>query len=333
MGKSTLLRLLSGDQAPTGDTISRTGTFEILDQRHEPGPTECVADTLGVGTGAAVLERILAGEGTSEDLSDADWTLTQRIDDALAQVGLQGLALQRPSATLSGGELTRIRLAGLLIIAPDQLLLDEPTNHLDANARRIVGEVLGRWTGGAVVVSHDRDLLRRMDRIVELSSLGATIYGGNYDLYAERKAAEQAALERELAFAEQNVGRAIRENRKAGERKVRRDRAGRAFAASGSAPKIVLGMMAERAEASGAREGHLAERRIEQADAALVEARERVERVRALFIPMPPTGLAAGRAVLAMKGATWATPEGRRIVGPVDLVVTGPRRIAITGAN
>ncbi|WP_263973014.1 ABC-F family ATP-binding cassette domain-containing protein [Brevundimonas goettingensis] len=333
VGKSTLLRILAGEHPPSGGTLARAGTVGMLDQRHEPGPHERVAETLGVGAGVAVLDRVLAGEGTEADLAEADWTLSERIEDALGQVGLAGLALDRLSSGLSGGELTRLRLAGLLIARPDLLLLDEPTNHLDADARKIVAEVLGRWKGGAVVVSHDRDLLRRMDRIVELSSLGAAVHGGNYDLYAEQKAAERAAARRDLASAEREVDRAAREGRVAAEKKARRDRAGRAYAASGSAPKIVLGMMAERAEVSGARESGLAERRTEAAEQALGEAQARVERVRELSIPLPPTGLAAGRTVLTMSGAAWDAPDGRRIVGPVDLSLTGPRRVAITGPN
>jgi len=333
VGKSTLLRMLAGEQPPSGGVIARAGTVGRLDQRHDAAPDERVAQTLGVGPGVAALERVLAGEGTTADLGAADWTLTERIEDALAQVGLEGLALDRLSSGLSGGELTRLRLAGLLIAAPDLLLLDEPTNHLDADARRIVAEVLGRWKGGAVVVSHDRALLRRMDRIVELSSLGAAVYGGNYDLYAARKATERRAAERDLASAERGVERAAREGRMAAEKTARRDRAGRAFAASGSAPKIVLGMMAERAEVSGARAAGLAERRTQEAGTALTEARARIERVRSLSVPLPPTGLAAGKSVLTMAGAAWDAPDGKRIVGPVDLTITGPRRVAITGPN
>ncbi|WP_395649877.1 ABC-F family ATP-binding cassette domain-containing protein [Brevundimonas sp.] len=333
VGKSTLLRLVAGDQTPAEGSIARAGSVGVLAQRVDPGPDETVAETLGVAEATAVISRVLAGEGTVEDLADADWGVDGRIEDALAQVGLAGLDLSRATASLSGGEQTRVRLAGLLIAAPDILLLDEPTNHLDAEGRAIVAEVLGRWTGGTVVVSHDRVLLRRMDRIVELSSLGASIYGGNYDLYLELKAAERAAAERELASAGREVDRVQREGARAVEKKARRDRAGRAFAASGSAPKIVLGMMAERAESSGAREGRLAERRREEAEAALAEAKARVERVRALSIPVPPSGLAAGRTVLRMEGAGWATPQGRRIVGPLDLSITGARRVAITGPN
>ncbi len=313
--------------------MARSGSVGILRQRYDPAVDETVAGTLGVETGLVVIARVLAGDGTAEDLAEADWTLETRIDEALGEVGLRGLALQRSSASLSGGELTRLRLAGLLVVAPDLLLLDEPTNHLDADARAIVAEVLVRWKGGAVVVSHDRDLLRRMDRIVELSSLGGAVYGGHYDLYAERKAAERAAAERDLASAERDLDRAARDNQKAAEKKARRDKAGRAFAARGSEPKILLGARAERAENTSAREGRLAEQRTEAAHEVFEAAERRVERARTLHIDLPPTGLAGGTTVLSMEGVVCDAPDGRRVLGPLDLAVVGPRRIGVTGPN
>ncbi len=333
VGKTTLLRLIAGLSEPAEGAVARAGTVAWLEQRREPSPGETVADALGVADDLAVVGRVLAGEGSEEDLSRADWTLETRMDEALVAVGLAALTPDRPVAALSGGEQTRLRLAGLLLSPPDLLLLDEPTNHLDREGRRLVAEVLGRWPGGVVVVSHDRELLRRMDRIVELSSLGAATYGGGYDLYAERKATERAAAERDLDVAGREAARVARESQKAVEKKARRDKAGRAFAAKGSEPKILLGAMAERAENSGARENRLAERRAEAAEAGLAEARERVERVRALDIPMPTTGLAAGRTVLVLDEAAWDAPDGRRIVGPVSVRLTGPERVAITGPN
>jgi ATPase subunit of ABC transporter with duplicated ATPase domains len=333
VGKSTLLRLIAGVRPPSGGVVTRTGSVAVLDQWYEPAAGETVAETLGVGPAMAVIARVLGGEGAAEDLSDADWSLEGRIEEALAAVGLRGLPLDRPSATLSGGGLTRLRLAGLLIASPDLLLLDEPTNHLDVDARAIVAEVLGRWSGGAVVVSHDRGLLRRMDRIVELSSLGAAVYGGDYDLYAERKATERAAAERDLATAERDLDRVARESQKAAEKKARRDRAGRAFAAKGSEPKILLGAMAERAETSGAREGRLSERRVEAAKAAQEAAEQQVERVRRLRIDLPTTGLAAGTTVLTMDGVAWDAPDGGWVLGPLDLSIVGPRRVGAVGPN
>ncbi|WP_082525863.1 ABC-F family ATP-binding cassette domain-containing protein [Brevundimonas sp. Root1279] len=332
-GKTTLLRLVAGLADPAEGAVSRAGRVAWLEQRREPAPGETVAQALSAADGLAAIARVLAGEGTPDDFDAADWTLEDRIAAALADVGLSGLDPARPVATLSGGEQTRLRLAGLLLDAPDLLVLDEPTNHLDRDGRAMVADVLGRWPGGVVVVSHDRALLRRMDRIVELSSLGPAVYGGGYDLYAERKAAERAAAERGLEAAEREAGRIARESQRAVEKKARRDKAGRAFADKGSEPKIVLGAMAERAELSGARERKLAEKREAEAEAALGEARERVERVRALAIPMPSTGLATGRTVLVLEEAEWFAPGGRRIVGPVSLRLTGPEGVAVTGPN
>ena len=332
-GKTTLLRLITGLAAPAEGAVARAGTVGWLEQRRGPRPGETVLDLLGVASAMAVLRRVLAGEGGADDLAAADWMLESRIEAALVEVGLPGLDVDRPAANLSGGEQTRVRLAALLLEAPDLLVLDEPTNHLDADGRTAVAELLARWKGGAFVVSHDRALLRRMDRIVELTSLGPAVYGGNYDVYAERKGAERAAAERDLAVAERSAALVARETQKAVEKKARRDKAGRAFAARKSEPKILLGAMAERAENSGARETLLARRRAVAAEVELDEARERVERIRAMAISMPSSRLAAGKAVLAMEDAAWDAPGGRRIVGPLSLRITGPERVAITGPN
>lgn len=333
VGKTTLLRLVTGLAEPAEGAVARAGKIGWLEQRGEPKPDETVLDLLGVAPAMAVVQRVLAGEGEADDLASVDWTLESRIEAAMAGVGLPGLDPDRTAASLSGGEQTRVRLAALLLEGPDLLVLDEPTNHLDAEGRAAIADLLTRWKGGAVVVSHDRALLRRMDRIVELSGLGAAVYGGDYDLYAERKAAERAAAERDLDIAERSAARVARESQKAAEKKARRDKAGRAFAAKRSEPKILLGAMAERAENSGARETRLARLRADEAEADLMEARRKVERVRAVTIPMPTTGLALGKTVLALDEAAWRAPDGPLIVGPVSLRLTGSERVAVTGPN
>ena len=333
VGKSTLLRLVAGQGEPAEGVIARAGTGGMLSQRYEAGAGETAAMTLGVAAQLAIQARILSGDGDEADLAEADWSLDERLAEALAAVGLRDLPLDRLTATLSGGEQTRLRLAALLLARPDLLVLDEPTNNLDADARRIVIEVLGRWTGGAVVVSHDRALLRRMDRIVELTTLGAAVYGGGYDLYDERKATERAAAEQGLETARRDVRRTAREAQEAVERKARRDKAGRAFRARASEPKMLLDFRAQRAERSGSRDRMQSARAAETAEAALSEAESRVERVRLLDFDIPTTGLAPGKTVLALEQAEWSAPNGRRIVGPVNLRLTGPERLAVTGPN
>lgn len=331
VGKSTLLRVITGELASSAGSVGVNGRIGMLRQDLAP-PGGTVADLLGVAGDLARLARIEAGAGDEADFSDADWTLPARLEQALAEVGLSGLDTSRPAASLSGGQASRAALARLLVEAPDLILLDEPTNNLDAEGRALVAQVLRGWRGGAVVVSHDRALLREMDRIVELSSLGARVYGGNYDLYAERKAEERAAAERDLSSAERESDRVAREAQAAREKQARRDSAGKRFAARGGTPKIMLGMMAERAENSGARGEVLAERQREAASERLAAARERVEQVRELGFVLPSTRLPPGRTVLAFEDAAFSY-GGAPVLDGVSLRITGPERVAITGPN
>jgi ATPase subunit of ABC transporter with duplicated ATPase domains len=259
--------------------------------------------------------------------------LESRLDTALADVGLAGLDLDRPASSLSGGQVTRASLAGLLVAEPDLLILDEPTNNLDAAARDLVAEVLGRWRGGAIVVSHDRALLRKMDRIVELTTLGAQVFGGDYDLYAERKAEAEAAAARELADAERQIARVAREVQLAAERKQRKDAAGKRARAKGDAPKILLDAKEQRAENSGARGQRVADRLKSDAAEAFAEADAKVERVRRLAFDLPPSRLAAGKTVVALEGAAFAWPGAPPILDGVSLKIVGPERVAVSGPN
>jgi ATPase subunit of ABC transporter with duplicated ATPase domains len=288
---------------------------------------------MGVAEPLARLARIEAGAGSEADFDAADWTLEARLDAALAEVDLDGFDLNRPAASLSGGQVTRASLAGLMAAEPDLLILDEPTNNLDAAARDLVADVLGRWKGGAIVISHDRTLLRQVDRIVELSGLGAQVFGGGYDFYAERKAEAEAAAVRELADAEKQAARVAREVQVAAERKARRDAAGKRSRAKGDQPKIMMDFRAERAEASGGREKRLAERMSGEAAEALSAADAKVERVRRLALDQPPSGLAAGKTVLAFEDVAFAYPEWPPVLRSQSLRIVGPERVAVSGPN
>lgn len=333
VGKSTLLALIAGARAPRSGTIARAGAVGVLAQIPDLSSRTRLVDLLGSGPAWDRLSRIERGEADEDDFVEADWDLPGRLDQALADVGLGDLDLERPAASLSGGQATRAGLARLLVAAPDVLLLDEPTNNLDADAREVVGRLLSRWRGGAVVVSHDRALLRGMDRIVELSSLGARSYGGGYGLYAERKAVEAEAAQRDLDHAEREVRRVAREAQVARERKARRDAAGRRFADRGGTPKILLGAMAERAETSGAKEAKLAEKLTAQAQAARASAETRVERARALGFTLPASGLPEGRTVLTLDDVGFAWPGGRRVIDGLSMRICGPERLALSGPN
>ena len=333
VGKTTLLRLILGELPPTAGEIAVTGKLALLRQvvSHPPGAT--LADILGVRDALERLDRIERGQGGQGDLEAADWLLPARLAEALGQMSLGALPLDRPAAQMSGGQATRAALAALLIQEPDLLLLDEPTNNLDAEGREAVSDLLGRWKGGALVISHDRALLRRMDRIVELSGLGAKVYGGDFDLYAARKAEALAVAARDLDEAQRVAARIDRDIQATRERKARKDAAGRRARARGDTPKILLDAKADRAERTGGAQSRLGDRLRAEAGTDLAAAEAKVERLRAFGFDLPPSGLAAGKLVLAFEDVAFAWPGAAPVVKDLSFRLTGPERLAVAGPN
>ena len=333
IGKSTLMRVIAGDSAPARGTVERAGRVAMLRQTVQVADGVTVADLLCVRDALARLARLSEGHGSLDDAAEADWTLEARLDAALAEVSLAGVAPGRPLVTLSGGERTRVALAGLLIAEPDLILLDEPTNNLDVAGRDAVIRVLTNWKMGAVVVSHDRALLRAMDRIVELSTLGAKSYGGNYDFYAERRAAERETAERKLDMAKRDAGEVERRIQSARERKQKRDAHGARRRVKGDQPKMLLDAQKERSQKSAGGASQLAERQRVAVAEAVSEAEAAVERVRLLSVQLPSSGLPAGRGVLAFENVGYVLPDGRTLLSRVDFAMTGAERVALTGPN
>jgi ATPase subunit of ABC transporter with duplicated ATPase domains len=329
-GKSTLLRLIAGEIEPASGSVRRAGSIGVLAQLADDNLT--VAQALGVASDLARLRRLESGEGSLDDAAEADWTLQTRLDAALVETGLPALPPDRILASLSGGERTRVALARLLIEAPDVLLLDEPTNNLDADGREAVARLLERWRGGVVVASHDRALLERVDRIVELTSVAITVFGGAWSAFAEARDAARTRAEADLDRASDALRDTQRAVQKAREKKARRDKAGRAWRAKGIEDKMFMDAEKQRAENSGSREGHIADRLIDNRTGALEEARARVEVLTPLSIDLPNTGLPGSRELVAFKDVVMAH-GARRLFGPLSFEVRGPQRIAIRGVN
>jgi ATPase subunit of ABC transporter with duplicated ATPase domains len=329
-GKSTLLRLVAGEIEPAGGSLQRLGSIGMLAQLADDRLT--VSEALGVARDLARLRRLERGEGSLDDAAEADWTLDARIQTALVETGLPSLPLDRPIASLSGGERTRVALARLLIEAPDVLLLDEPTNNLDSGGRQAVAQLLERWQGGVMVASHDRALLERVDRIVELTSIGVTIFGGAWGAFADARDAARARAEADLGRASDALRNTERALQRAREKKARRDKAGRAWRAKGIEDKMFMDREKERAENSAARDGRLSDRLIGERTEALEDARSRVEILTPLAIDLPRTHLPDGRELIAFRDVVMAFGE-RHLLGPLSFDLRGPERIAIRGGN
>jgi ATPase subunit of ABC transporter with duplicated ATPase domains len=329
-GKSTLLHLIAGGTEPQSGSVQRIGSIGMLAQLADDRLT--VSQALDVADDLARLRRLEQGDGSLEDAAEADWTLQTRLQAALAETGLPALPLDRLIASLSGGERTRVALARLLIEAPDLLLLDEPTNNLDADGKHAVAQLLERWQGGVLVASHDRTLLEQVHRIVELTPVGVTTFGGAWSAFAEQRDAARVRAAADLSRASDALRQTERAVQKAKEKKARRDKAGRAFHASGGQARILMDAEKQRAENSGARESHLADRLIGDRTEALEQARARVEILTPLTIELPRTALPGGRELIVFKDVAIAF-ESRHLFGRLSFGICGPERIAVRGAN
>jgi ATPase subunit of ABC transporter with duplicated ATPase domains len=332
VGKTTLFKLIAGELRPRSGNVAVSGSLGVLRQTVQVNSEETVADLFGVTAALAVLHRAERGESTDEELADADWTLESRIASSLGRVGLS-TSPETCLAVLSGGQRTRAGLAALIFAEPDFLLLDEPTNNLDREGREAVIELLAGWRSGALVVSHDRELLETMDAIVELTTLGATRYGGNWSAYRAVKVQELAAAKRDLADAEKRIADVNRSVQETAERQARKSGAGRKKGLKGGTPRIVLGGMKDRSEDTTGGNARLAERQREQALEAAATARERIEILQPFTVRLPPTHLPASKLVLKLDKVTAGYEPGRPIIRDLNFSVTGPERVAVTGPN
>lgn len=330
-GKSTLLRAIAGDLAPSSGSISIDGTAAVMRQESFPVGTS-VADALGVADQLGMLERFELGAPQEADFERIDWTLTSRIEVVLSSLGLETNDLSRTMESFSGGERNRLKLAAMLLEEPDILLLDEPTNDLDADARKAVFAILEQWSGPALVASHDRELLERMDRIIELSSVGAFSVTGGWSQFEAARDAERLRAKAALERAEANEQSARRAQQSQIERQEQRNRQGRKSAAQRGTSKLEINAQKERAQSTTARNAGAGKERVTEASKTVAKARSDVARITPIAINLPACGLTQGQITVQAEGVSCER-GGKPLFNPIDLTIAGPDRVLIAGHN
>jgi ABC transport system ATP-binding/permease protein len=243
-GKSSLLRVLSGELPPDAGTVWRAPGVRVsrLDQ-DVPGAAErTVFDEVADGLGAlgdlvaqyhhAAMQVAETHEGldrlgaVQQQLEERDgWRLEQRVEMVVSRLSLPA---DRQLRELSGGWRRRTLLGKALVSEPDLLLLDEPTNHLDIDAIRWLEEYLLQFSGALLFVTHDRAFLSALStRIVDLDRGWLTSWPGAYSSYLQKKAAAEEAearaldrLDRKLAQEESWLRQGVKARRTRNEGRV-----------------------------------------------------------------------------------------------------------------
>jgi len=228
VGKTTLLRLIAGQEQPSQGTINRASGITI---GYLPQGVHLESDLTLWETTLAALEPLRRLEAELRQLerdiaTSQEAALWRRYEDRLhrfeatggydrewrARQALEGLGfaaddLNMPVAQLSGGQHTRAHLARLLLQQPDVLLLDEPTNHLDLQALAWLESFLRAWDGTLIAVSHDRYFLDAIaSEVWELCASGLERYRGNYSAYETQKAQHLERLRRQYEAQQEYIG-------------------------------------------------------------------------------------------------------------------------------
>ncbi|MDK0524488.1 ribosomal protection-like ABC-F family protein [Streptomyces sp. ML-6] len=335
-GKSTLLKLIAGELRPGTGSVSVSGTLGHLPQNLPLTGDLTVAEVLGIAAVIRALDAVESGDVAEEHFTTIgdDWDIEERTRAQLDRLGLAGLALDRSLSTLSGGQIVSLGLAAQLLKRPDVLLLDEPTNNLDLDARHKLYDVLEDFGGCLLLVSHDRALLDRMERIAELERGELRFYGGNFTEYEEAVRAEQEVAEKNVRNAEQELKREKREMQQARERAERRASNAARNLKSAGLPRIFAGNMKRGAQESAGRAGQMHASRVGEAKARLDEAGRALRDEQRITLDLPETGVPAGRT-LVLGEQMQVSHDGRTLFAAagVDLTIRGPERIALTGPN
>ncbi len=231
-GKTTLLRIINGQETTdigrvviskgritgylsqdTDTDVSNKGTAlankELLRLEHDMREAERKMAMMPDHGSKEYCELIREYAYLSASFEAMDgYSYERNLKEVLSGLELSERAFNTPVALLSGGEKMRVSLAHLLLRRPDILLLDEPTNHLDIAAMEWLENVLIKFKGALIIISHDRYFLDRVcNRTAELESGGLVVQSGNYSTFMAQKEVETEFAAKEAQRLEREIGR------------------------------------------------------------------------------------------------------------------------------
>ena len=376
-GKTTLMRLILGDLTPDSGSLAAPEHMAYLPQDMGLNRNQTLAELCGIAEILRALQAVESGEYSPElyETIGDNWDVEERTLAALATYGFTPAALvnrddpqavralfARSMRSFSGGEAVIAALASLMISDPEFILLDEPTNNLDSAAKAQLFAALEALPCPALIISHDRDLLERVNVIAELHAdrqglAHLRLFEGNYSTYRQALDTEQQAAQRRVSEAKNRVRSAHREWVQAQEiisknmAQVWKD----------DQPDTILALTKDASRQAAAKLRVLRIGKQEQAQEEYQNAQDEVRVQEKIYAELSQQPLPAGRKVLELNrdathqvsrgtftaqqptkvdslhfSPTETDSESRQGIPaerPEHLILSGPEHLRITGAN
>ena len=231
-GKTSVFRMLTGEWQPDGGDIVKKNGLQIgyLPQTASYDSQFTLYDELDsvfeplreMENTIRQLERDMSNQSgdildatmkkydklTAEFEKNRGFEMQSRVRGMLKGLGFLESQWRQPMHELSGGQRTRAALGKLLLTEPDLLLLDEPTNHLDIESIIWLEEYLKSYSGGVLLISHDRYFLDRITtKTIEIENKKSTVYNGNYSFYIAQKDINRETLQQQFDKQQKEIKR------------------------------------------------------------------------------------------------------------------------------
>ena len=307
-GKSTLLQIIAGQLSPSSGVIVRPDDLYYIPQHFGQYDSLTIAQALRIERKQQALHAILSGDASNENfvVLDDDWNIEERSIAALDLWGLGQFTLSYPMNLLSGGEKTRVFLAGMDIHHPSVILMDEPTNHLDSSGRQRLYDWVEKCRSTLLVVSHDRTLLNLLPEICELEKHQINYYGGNYEFYKEQKGIMMNALQQQLEEKEKELRLAKKTAREMAERKNKQNVRGEKANIKKRIPRIAMNTLKDKAEKSTTKLNNIHAEKSEQLTNEMNRLRNTLTGTAALKTDFNASSLHTGKILITAKDINFS---------------------------
>ncbi len=337
VGKTTLLKLISGEIPPNEGAIHHHAKLTLLPQSHTLFPKSySILQVLCLSTIFEALKNVNSGNYTEGDLKmlQDHWDIETKIESIFRQLDLWPLDLLQRFSILSGGQKTKVLLAKVFLAQSDFILLDEPTNNLDKLTRDTLYQFIDLSQKGMIIVSHDRTLLNKMDVIVEMTKKGLHCYGGNYDFYHAKKTLNMQAIEQDHIEAKRSIKKTKASIQASRDKHEQRQSKGKKARKSRGQTKIILDAMKERSEKTQHKLSTKDQRLIKSAESNLATIKDKIEFKQDYNLTLDATHVPQNKTLLTIENLYFNyNNQNDTLIKKFNLTITGPERIAIVGRN